>query len=120
MPQMNDILGENILRPHRKLEKNVDGQQVYALNFTDSEFSDIIFSYESVQFIEDPDNDKLITKFNYVVHEHKNEYDKQKFEKELGDFLIELVVQGIMERNLIFTGGVDEHREDNSSSSNNG
>src|SRR5688500_4076258 len=102
---MNDELGQNILRPHRKLEKNINGQQIYALNFTDSEFSDIIFSYERVQFIEDKENDKLITKFHYVVHEHKKEYDKKKFEQELGDFLIELVINGMMERNLIFTGG---------------
>jgi hypothetical protein len=117
---MDDELGQNILRPHRKLEKNSGGQQLYAFNFKNSEFDDIIFSYDRVEFIEDTANDKLITKFNYIVHEHKREYDKIKFEKELGDFLIELVVQGALENNLIFTGGVDEQdRANDNSSSNN-
>lgn len=111
----NDSFGESILRPHRKLEKTVNGQQVYALNFTESEFSDIIFSYGKVEFIENGDH--LVAKFNYEVHEHKSEYDKKRFEQELGDFLIEMVVDGAIKSNLIYSGGVDENRGNDYSSS---
>ena len=114
---MNDTYGETILRPHRRLEKTVKGQQVYALNFTDSEFSDIIFSYGKVEFKET--GEELVLKFDYEVHEFKKEYDKKKFEKELGDFLLELVADGVIKNNLIYSGGTDEDRENNYSSTDN-
>lgn len=115
---MSNNYSSDILRPHRMLEKNIDNQQIYAINFTDGDFTDIIFSYGKVEFIEDEENDKLITKFDYTVHEHKKKYNKKKFEKELGDFLIEMVMNGLMKNNLIYTGGTDEGRTDDYSSSN--
>lgn len=114
---MNDKLGQTILRPHVKLEKNFNGNPIYALKFTDSEFDDIIFSFDSVNFIEK--DDKLVTKFDYTVHEFKRGYDKKSFEKELGDFLIEMVIDGISKNDLIFAGGTDEGRENDIASPDN-
>jgi|SRR5687768_11817173 len=114
----SDEMGVTILRPHQMLEKNIDGQQIYAIKFTDSEFSNIIFSYDRVEFIDDEENDVLTTRFNYTIHSGFLEETRRKaFEKELGDFLIEMVCDGIMKKNLIFSGGIDdENREDNTSS----
>jgi hypothetical protein len=98
------------VRPHKTLEK--DG--VVAMQLTEGEFSGIIFSYGRVSFEEKPDEDRLKVNFDYEVHnDHGREYDKVAFEKELGDFLIELVIYGADKNNLVYTGGVDENRENN-------
>lgn len=118
---MNDYSVE-VLRPYKTFEKTIDSQQVYAINFTEGEFSHIMFSYGRVEFIEDEENDKLITKFDYTVHEHKKKYNKEKFEKELGDFLIEMVVNGLLKHNLVYTGGIEDEQigDSNITSSDNG
>lgn len=94
------------LRPHKTLEK--DG--VLALELTEGEFSGIIFSYGKVSFDEDSEQDKLKVNFQYEVHDDKNlAYDKVAFEKELGDFLMELIVWGTEQNNIVYTGGTDEN-----------
>ena len=97
-------------RPHKTLEK--DG--VIALQFTEGEYANIIFSYGKVNFEENNNQDKLKVHFDYEVHEDNGvEYVKSLFENELGDFLIELIVKGTIENNLVYTGGVDAHRKSN-------
>lgn len=93
------------LRPHKTLER--DG--VIALQLTEGEFSGIIFSYGKVSFDEKPDQDKLGVNFEYEVHDDKQlAYDKAAFEKEIGDFLMELIVWGTEQNNIVYTGGTDE------------
>lgn len=94
------------LRPHKTLEK--DG--VTALQLTEGEFSGIIFSYGKVSFDEDSVNDHLKVNFDYEIHDDNNlAFDKEAFEKELGDFLIELIVWGAEQNNIVYTGGTDEN-----------
>jgi hypothetical protein len=98
----------DMVRPHKTLERN----GVLALMLTEGEFSGIIFSYGRVSFDEDKENDKLKVKFDYTIHEQEPEsLDKLGFEKELGDFLMELMAYGIIKNDLVYTGGVDENRE---------
>lgn len=95
-----------ILRPHKTLEK--DG--VLALELTEGEFSGIIFSYGKVSFDENAEQDNLKVNFQYEVHDDKGlAYDKAAFEKELGDFLMELIVWGTEQNNIVYTGGTDEN-----------
>ena len=95
-------------RPHKTLER--DG--VIALQLTEGDFSGIIFSYGGVRFEENTEKDHLKVHFDYDVHDDGGkEYDKVAFEKELGDFLIELVAFGAEQNNLVYKGGVDENRE---------
>jgi hypothetical protein len=94
------------LRPHKTLEK--DG--VLALELTQGEFSGIIFSYGKVSFDENSQQDNLKVNFQYEVHDAKGlAYDKDEFEKELGDFLMELIVWGTEQNNIVYTGGTDEN-----------
>lgn len=88
------------LRPHRVVAKIEDGRDIHALTFTEGPFSEIIFSYEDVSFYEEHKDgeDVLRVKFEYFVHdvtENSKDYDKEAFEKELGDFLVELVFYGL-------------------------
>lgn len=89
------------LRPHKVLGQHRHNGQVHALTLTTGEFAGIIFSYDSVNYEEE--NDVLRARFSYTVHatpEDKTEYDVEKFEKEIGDFLIELTFYGLEQDKL--------------------
>lgn len=96
------------MRPHRTLERN----GIVALELTESQYSGIIFSYGKVSFEENEAQDNLKVHFDYEIHEGEDKLeDKAAFEKELGDFILEMIVDGIEKNNLVYTGGVDENRE---------
>lgn len=102
-----------LLRPHRVLGKTSPTGDLHALSFTSGEFADIIFSYNSVEFNEDVENDVLRVAFEYHIHDvphHLRDYDKERFKIEIGDFIIALLHYGI-ERDKL--GYIDEqNRED--------
>ena len=88
------------LRPHKVLGRaGPDGDQ-HALMLTTGPFAGIIFSYTTVEFKEEKrdDEDVLKVAFEYFVHDvpkQCKDYDKVAFEKELGDFLVELTYYGL-------------------------
>lgn len=101
----------NLVRPHKTLERK-DG--VLALVLTEGEFSGIIFSYGKVKFDEDVKNDRLKVNFDYTIWEEVPEgLDRDAFKQELGDFLMELMMYGLMNNDIVYTGGTDENRTDN-------
>jgi hypothetical protein len=100
----------DILRPHKTLERN----GITALQLTTGPFSGIIFSYGGVSFEENKEKDHLKVHFDYEIHDGEPEnFDKAAFEKELGDFIIELTIYGLQQQSLVYKGGVDENREVN-------
>lgn len=95
------------LRPHKVLGKSGYGGDTHALALTTGDFAGIVFSFSSVEFSEISENieDKLKISFKYEVHEvptHLREYDKPSFEKELGDFIVELLYYGLERDHLGF------------------
>jgi hypothetical protein len=101
------MMTNNLVRPHVVLENKHNGMN--AIKLTESPYSGIIFSYGRVGFEEVDDSLKIM--FDYEIHQNNNvEYDKQEFEQYLGDFLQELIVYGIQNNDLTYTGGVDENR----------
>lgn len=99
-------------RPHRRLENKETG--AIGLELTEGEYSGIIFSYGKVAFDENEQKDNLKVHFEYEILDGEDLIkDKKVFEQELGDFLIELILEEADNNNLIFTGGTDENREDN-------
>lgn len=76
------------------------------INFTNNEFSDIIFSLGRVQFIE-VDNEPRLS-FEYDVYENSG-YDKDEFEKIIAEFIVQKIEEGLKDNSLVYTGGVDEN-----------
>jgi hypothetical protein len=84
------------VRSHQVLGTIEDGKDIHALCLLEGDFSGIVFSYEDVSF--DEREDALKMNFEYFVHEVPESrvgYDKKAFEKELGDFLVELLYYGL-------------------------
>jgi hypothetical protein len=91
------------LRPHKVLGQSTAEGDLHALVLTEGPFSGIIFSYSNVTFTEEDDTLKI--GFEYYVHDtpyEKYGYDKSAFEKELGDFLTELLYYGLERDHLGF------------------
>jgi hypothetical protein len=102
------------LRPHKVLDKTSQESDVYSLVLTEGPFEGIIFSYSDVSFDEQQDEMKM--SFEYNVHhtpDHRRGYDQIAFEKELGDFMVELLYYGLEQDKL---GYIDDSktREDDS------
>ena len=93
---------------HKTLERN--GQ--LAIQLSEGPYSGIIVSYGKVDFEENEAKDHLKVKFEYDLHDDAGlDIDKQALEKYLGDLLIEMVIFGIEQNELVYTGGVNENRE---------
>ena len=102
------------LKPHKVLGRSGHGGDLHALTFTEGTFAGIIFSYNSVGFEEN--EDKLVVKFEYDVHEIPpalSGYDKVAFERELGDFVVQLLYYGLERDKLGFVDG-EQNRTDDS------
>lgn len=102
------------LRPHKVLGKTSIEGDLHALVLTEGPFAGIIFSYSDVSFDEHEDQLKIGFEYNlYEVPEDKKDYDKIAFEKELGDFIVELLYYGLEHDKL---GYIDDSktREDDS------
>lgn len=101
------------LRPHKVLGRQTDGHDVHALMLTTGPFSEIIFSYTSVNFREE--NDQLIVGYEYYIHEvpeNKKGFDKKAFEQEIGDFVLELTYYGLERDKLGFIDGEQNRTDD--------
>lgn len=95
------------IRPHEILDTTYDG--IGAIKLLGNPYNGLIFTYGKVEFI--PGEDELKLKFQYTIRDSNGiSYDKEELKNYLGDFLQELILQGIEENNLTYTGGIDEVR----------
>ena len=88
------------LRPHKVLGRAGPDGDLHALMMTEGTYAGIVFSYTHVKFSEEAKENEDVLKiaFEYIIHEvpsHLRDYDKPSFEKELGDFLVELTYYGL-------------------------
>ena len=91
----------DFVRSHERIE--ADGY--YKIRFTNPPYNNVTFSFDKVELVEHGDGVKL--KYTYYIHEGIIT-DKQGFDEYLGDFLVELIDQGLLNNDLIYTGGVDD------------
>jgi hypothetical protein len=105
------------LPPHQTVEHK-DAPGVTAIKLLAEPYSGIIVSYGKVSFDTthgDAGEEHVKMNFEYTLHEDagKDMTAKQmkEFEVYLGDFLRDLIIYGIKENNIAYTGGVDESRE---------
>jgi hypothetical protein len=79
----------------------------YLIELTEGEFKGIIYSFGSVEFIEEGDHARL--KFDYDI-ENKDEFpnlDSAKFEEYIGGILVEMIEESLAKREIVYKGGVD-------------
>ena len=88
------------------------------LKFSDGPFEDIIFTLGKVSFSEIGDELKL--NYVYNVVEHHQEYDDKKFGRAVGDLLVQMLEVGVKNNDIVYTGGINENRRDDTSESNAG
>jgi hypothetical protein len=78
------------------------------IKFTNTEFNDIIFNIGKVWFDE---QDEAILHFEHNIHEGEVPDDKlDEFQQLLGDFILQAIVRGLDKNDLVYSGGVDENR----------
>ena len=77
------------------------------LELIEGPFQGITFKYGGVQFIPDESNCTLRLKFDYNIIDGIAS-DVKAFEQYIGDILVDLIDEGAMQNQLIFTGGVNE------------
>jgi hypothetical protein len=89
-----------------------------ALKLTEEPYKGIMYVYGKVDFDADEENDIAHLKFDYEIIDNANkEYDAKEFEAYIGKILEELIHQGIKDNSLVYTGGIDENRNEDSSES---
>lgn len=106
----NDVIVPNEEREeilHEIVGTTDDGQ--YKIKFTNTNFNDIILSIYGIQFIEEDEHANM--KFDYDIHEGTvSDEDAEEFKQLMGDFILQAIVAGIQNNDLVYTGGVDENR----------
>jgi hypothetical protein len=107
-----------MIKPYEVLGANPQG--FHLIKLTEGDFSGIIYSYGKVGFIEEDDMMKLQFEFN--VHESSgHDFEGLKsntdFTTHIGDILTDMIVEQIAKNEVVYTGGVDENRTDDSSES---
>lgn len=100
--------------PIKVVTQAIDGQEMYGVELLESPYEGIIISYGRIEFDPDEENDRLDLRFEYELHrDNGEEYDKKEFENYIGNLLTEMIHQELSRRELIYTGGTDDDRENN-------
>ena len=82
------------------------GASQYLIELEDHVFSGVKFTVDRVAF----DEDKGTLKYNYDIIENTcTSYDHKKFEHIVGDLIMQILEEGIVNNDLVYTGGVDEN-----------
>jgi hypothetical protein len=97
----------DILRPHVVLENRHNGMN--AIKLTEEPYAGIIFTYGKVTMEEREDSANIQFEYEVLDNAGRN-YVKEDFEFYLYEFLQELIVYGVAQNNLTYTGGIDENR----------
>lgn len=104
------------LRPHKVLGRSTPEGELHALCFSEGRFADIVFSYTNVNFEENEEQDHLKIGYEYNIHyvpDDKMGFNKEEFEIELGDFVVQLLRYGVEQESLGFIND-NENRKDDS------
>lgn len=84
-----------------------------ALELLENPFDGIILTIGKVSFSEEGDECRMHYDYD-IIENNDKEYTKEALEKEIGDIIIEGIINGIEQNSLTYTGGTDgEDREDN-------
>lgn len=110
---MNEFEDFEFTIPHEITEETYG--QSFGIRFTSGKYDGIIISYGKSGFVEDVMDDNVTLSFEYDIQDYADKTidDKEEFDKLVGDLLVELIMMGLKTNSNIYTGGVDENRDDN-------
>jgi len=80
------------------------------IKLTDGPYAGIVYKYGRVQLIEE--DDSLRVRFEYEL-EDGSKLDSN-FVQHIGPILTELIEHGLIKNSLVYTGGIDENRTEDS------
>jgi len=104
------------MKNYTLVENKNDGSD--ALKLTSGPYSGIIYRYDKVEFRPKENEDRVILHFEYKVLDNASKgYDVKLFEKYIGDILIDLIDEGIVNNTITYRGGIDEDRKEDSKQS---
>lgn len=87
-----------------------------AIKLLNNQFDGILVSLGRVSFIEE--GERLRMKFDYdVIDDNDAVYTKEELETEIGDCIVQAIDDGVVKNNLVYTGGIDDDRENDFSKS---
>jgi hypothetical protein len=100
------------MTPFKLLEPK-DNETVYLVELTGGQFQGIIYEYGKVELqeIEDSDEVKLAFVYNIVDKADHETIDTDEFIRTIGDILSQLIEEGVKNNSIVYSGGVDENRE---------
>ena len=93
------------------------GEDKYAIVLEDGKYAGTKFTYGAVSFNPPEsgiisDEDKCTLKYDYDIIESDNTINEEniiEFETMLGDLLMQLIEEGVVKNDIVYTGGVDEN-----------
>jgi hypothetical protein len=99
-----------------KWNKEPYGKHEYVIEFTDHKYSGIKFVLGKVELVEEKDQCTL--KYKYDIIENNTDMsivdeEKTEFEKAIGDLVVEMIGQGLLNNELDYYGGKNENRKFN-------
>ena len=91
-----------------KWNKEPYGEHEYVIELTDHKYSGIKFVLGKVQLVEEKDQCTL--KYKYDIIENNTDMsivdeEKTEFEKAIGDLVVEMIDQGLLNNELVYYGG---------------
>lgn len=100
-----------------KLIEPKNNESVYAVELTDGPFRGMIYEYGKVELHEIPGTDQVKLAFEYNQHNTTFtdfQFDRVEFERVAGEILHHLIEEGLKDNSIVYSGGVDENRENDS------
>ncbi len=95
-----------MIKQYELLDEDYNGNQLIKL--TSNEYSGIIYTYGRVRLLEE--EDQLRVQFEFDIHENPVGFvDRDKFRNHIGDILIDLLEQNLLNNNVVYTGGTNEN-----------
>jgi len=95
------------MKNYTLLDDDVDG--LYKILLTDGKYKGIIYTYGRVRLLEE--DNVLRVQFEYNIEDNPGgQVNAAEFRQHIGDILIDMLEEGLLKNNLVYTGGVDENR----------
>lgn len=89
-------------------EVEINNRPEYAIRLLKTEFENITFKYGEVKFVENEAQENATLSFEYDIIEGQAPKELAKFEKMIGDLLLNIIEQQLVNQEVVFKGGTSE------------